>query len=69
MVMTMTRIGMPTKARSCEGKKRHRSRKAANEHMQRLIDGGASEDCLNVYPCRFGAHFHVGHLGKRAATA
>lgn len=67
--MTMTRIGMPTKRRSCGGKVRHRTREAANAHMQRLIEGGASPECLNVYPCRFGAHFHVGHIGRRAAMA
>lgn len=56
-----------TKARMCDGKKRHRTREAADEHMQRLIDEGASPDCLNVYPCRFGSHFHVGHIRRRVA--
>jgi hypothetical protein len=67
----MTRLGISTKRRSCVGKIRHRSKEAANQHMQHLIDGGASEARLKVYgPCKHcGGGFHVGHLGRRAATA
>jgi hypothetical protein len=55
-----------TKSRGCEGKKARAARRAAQEHMQRLInDEGASPAALNVYRCRFGSHWHVGHLGRR----
>jgi hypothetical protein len=58
--------GTVTKARACAGKRRHSSREAAQTHLYRLVDRGASPVGLNVYECpirRHGEtrHWHVGH--------
>ena len=65
----MIRANRTTRRRACGHKRRHATYAAAAEHMQRLIDEGASPDRLNVYPCRHAPasapHFHVGHVGRR----
>lgn len=65
----MTRVGVRTKARMCGLKKKHATREAADRHKARLVRKGASPGRLQVYECRHGdePHFHVGHVGKRAA--
>jgi len=54
----------PTRAQTCGRKKKHADKAAAERHMDRLVRGGASPDILNVYKCRFGPHWHVGHIVK-----
>ena len=65
----MIRANRTTRNRACGRKRRHATREAAVEHMQRLVAEGASPDRLTVYPCKHAPasspHFHVGHVGRR----
>jgi hypothetical protein len=59
-----------TKARACQGKIPHSVRADADEHLQRLIDAGASADSLEVYRCHHDpSHWHVGHVRNRKMPA
>ncbi|MFI5799092.1 hypothetical protein [Streptomyces sp. NPDC051677] len=53
-----------TKGRACTGKRRHDTRKGAEEHRDRLLAGGAVR--IAAYQCRNRAcgGWHVGHLPK-----
>lgn len=55
--------------RSCKGKFQHPTERSAEEHRQRLIAAGASEDAYETYPCRRGPHWHVGHVPNRKRAA
>ncbi len=46
----------------CVGKLAYGTRAAANVHLQRLINAGASADTLTTYRCRHCRRHHVGHL-------
>ena len=51
-----------TKARGCEGKVRHNTRKEAMGHLWSMVHRGASLQRLNVYRCKHcGGGWHVGH--------
>lgn len=56
-----------TKARMCDGKKRHQSKRAAIEAMRALIRTvGANPSQLNVYRCpHCDGGWHVGHRERR----
>lgn len=53
------------KSRQCGQKIQHPTRLSAEQHRERLIQGGASADSLSVYRCRSAPrgdpHWHVGH--------
>ena len=49
-----------TKARRCDGKHAHKTRKQALAHMWSLVYAGAAKNQLDVYRCDCG-FFHVGH--------
>jgi len=51
------------KRRSCDGKQAHVSRDAAEAHRQHLFWSG--DRSLATYHCKFGDHWHVGHLDGR----
>ncbi len=64
----VTRTRTMTRARACTGKKAHATRQAAQEHLDRLIAGGASPDRVKIYTFPAdGSHLHVGHVhpGRR----
>jgi hypothetical protein len=55
-----------TRANACIGKIQHATRKGAEDHLHRLIRGGASAKVLAVYRCRWDpSHWHVGHRMAR----
>lgn len=58
-----------TRRRSCDGKRGHPARFAAEVARGALIMAGASPDALNVYQCRHCHLWHLGHLGRRARRA
>lgn len=67
----MTRRGNPgrTIGRGCTGKRRYHSRDAADTTADQLVTHGAAADSINVYKCRHGDHYHVGHRpGSRRKT-
>lgn len=62
-------VNTNTRARQCASKRKHLTRRAAAEHLERLISEGASPDALNVYRCKHKIpgvveHWHVGHTTK-----
>lgn len=59
-----------TRARQCEGKKRHGSRAEAYEALWELVRRGAKASRLNVYQCPHcsapqDAGWHLGHRMRR----
>lgn len=60
-----------TRARACEGKRAHATRRKAKEALQRMAEAtGTAVQRLNVYQCKHAPagqeHWHVGHVGRRA---
>jgi hypothetical protein len=51
---------MATKRRSCDGKRRHESKKAANKHVIEMKRKYAARR-LHSYHCKFCDGWHVGH--------
>lgn len=49
---------------ACTGKVVYKTRESANGAMTRLIRSGKATGFVNVYPCPFGSHFHVGRRPK-----
>lgn len=63
------RLVIETKARACDGKKRHDDQRGAEAHRLRLIRRGAAACRLKVYRCRWCKGWHVGHVaGTRRRT-
>jgi rubrerythrin len=50
-----------TKNRACGKKRQHEDRADAEEHMDKLVQGGSDPSTLNVYRCRHCGHWHCGH--------
>lgn len=72
--MLLSEVRMSSKRRvrrrSCDGKQAHATRVAAEAHRQHLLRSG--DRSLACYHCKFGDHWHVGHLdgrGKISAAA
>ncbi len=49
-----------TKAVVCDGKDRYATRDDAQQVRQGYIATGTYRGAVQVYPCPFGDHFHVG---------
>jgi hypothetical protein len=60
-------IPIPSKERSCDGKRQYSHKKYARRAMQRLQRRQA-ESGLVVYKCRYGEHYHVGHKISKGDT-
>ncbi len=55
-----------TKGRACGTKQRFPSRKTATSAMRSYVrKSGAWLGSYNVYPCKFGNHYHYGHKPRR----
>lgn len=56
--------------KSCTGKRVYHTRAEADMAKREQIRKGGLTGFLNVYPCRFGSHFHVGRrpLYKKRGT-
>lgn len=53
---------------ACKGKQQHATWDSAHRHMMQLYERGKMRSgTLNVYPCPFGNHFHVGHKPRKIA--
>ena len=47
--------------KSCDGKVPYPTRAEATKALEEMIRRLGRRGRLNVYPCKFGTHFHVGH--------
>lgn len=62
-----SRVKTRTKARSCDGKRKFTSRRAADDAMHAMYRRRLSITRLNVYACDHCDGWHIGHqrFGKR----
>jgi hypothetical protein len=52
--------------RACERKSSYPTWEAANvARLRRVETGLIPAGLLHVYPCRYGSHFHLGHIARR----
>lgn len=54
-----------TRARSCDGKRRHDTKAAAEDQLWALRRAGTARGSMGAYRCRHCDSWHVGHKPRK----